>query len=156
MFDELSVTQGQHILFVGVGTGADLDILSSSAVKITAIELASARAKVTLEMNIRFIEMDAQNLVFYEQTFDLVVASLILAVVPDANRCMDEIVRVMKEEGTVIIFDKFEPDKGRTSIFGKILRPIISILETDIGRNFQSIIQPYNEKLQIQQDLCYV
>lgn len=96
--------------------------------------------------------MDAQNLDFSEQTFDLVVANLILSVVPDANRCMGEIFRVTKCEGTIMIFDKFEPDNGKRYISKILLCPLVSILGTDIGRNLQRIIQPHKEKLQIQQD----
>lgn len=60
VFDELPITQDQHILFVGVGTGADLDFFSTSGVKITAIDisvpmLALARARVTAEMDISFV-----------------------------------------------------------------------------------------------------
>ncbi|GAB6988722.1 hypothetical protein JCM16418A_07720 [Paenibacillus pini] len=36
---------------------------------------------------IKFLEMDEQNMVFEEELFDYVVASLILSVVPDANKC---------------------------------------------------------------------
>ncbi|MEK5400533.1 class I SAM-dependent methyltransferase [Paenibacillus sp. FSL K6-2859] len=157
VFEELSLRQGQHILFVGVGTGADLEFFHTSGIKITAIDisasmLAMAKAKVNQHMDINFIEMDAQQLQFQEQTFDIVVANLILSVVPDANQCMGEIVRVTKEQGTIVIFDKFEPDKGKPSLFKKLLRPVISLLGTDIGRNFQSIVQPFYEKLQIKQN----
>ncbi|CAM4501854.1 class I SAM-dependent methyltransferase [Paenibacillus typhae] len=157
VFEGLSVTQGQHVLFVGVGTGADLEYFNTLGVKITAIDLspsmlASARARVSTEMDIRFIEMDAQSLDFPEQTFDLVIASLILSVVPDAKRCMGEISRVTKGEGTVLIFDKFETVKGKLSISKKLLRPLVSLLGTDIGRSFQEIIQPFNDQLKIHQD----
>lgn len=157
VFEELSLRQDQQILFVGVGTGADLDFFHTTGIKITAIDisasmLALARAKVNHEMNITFIEMDAQKLQFPEQSFDIVVANLILSVVPDTNQCMAEIVKVTKPRGTIVIFDKFEPDKGKPSLFKKLFRPLISLLGTDIGRNFQSIVQPYNNKLQIKQN----
>ncbi|MNR64823.1 hypothetical protein D3C85_1876010 [compost metagenome] len=72
MFEELSLRRGEHILFVGVGTGADLDFFHRPGIQITAIDisasmLALAKAKVTSEMNINFIEMDAQALEFSEQ-----------------------------------------------------------------------------------------
>lgn len=157
VFEEVSLRRGEHILFVGVGTGADLDFFHRPGIQITAIDisasmLALAKAKVTSEMNINFIEMDAQALEFPEQTFDIVVANLILSVVPDANQCMKEIVRVTKEQGTIVIFDKFESNKGKPSLFKKLLRPIISLMGTDIGINFQDIVLPYNYKLQISEN----
>jgi len=48
-------------------------------------------------------------MVFEDESFDYVVASLILSVVPDANKCFQEITRVLKHEGKIIIFDKFAP-----------------------------------------------
>ncbi|WDZ55090.1 class I SAM-dependent methyltransferase [Paenibacillus polymyxa] len=158
VFEELSLREGQHILFVGVGTGADLDFFHTPGIEITAIDisssmLAQAKNKVNSKMNINFIEMDAQQLEFPEQTFDIVVANLILSVVPDAHQCMGEIVKVTKEKGTIVVFDKFESGNRETSLFKKILRPIISLLGTDIGRNFQSIVQPYSDKLKVKENV---
>ncbi|WP_327204665.1 class I SAM-dependent methyltransferase [Paenibacillus terrae] len=157
VFEELSLRQGQHILFVGVGTGADLNFFQVPEIKITAIDissamLAQAKTKANSEMDINFIEMDVQKLEFPEQTFDIVVANLILSVVPDANQCMGEIIKVTKEKGIILIFDKFESNNGKPPLFRKILRPFISLLGTDIGRNSQNILEPYIDKLQIRQN----
>jgi len=89
--------------------------------------------------------MDAQNMVFEDESFDYVVASLILSVVPDANKCFQEITRVLKHEGKIIIFDKFAPKYKKLSLLKVLLRPIISVLGTDIGRSlkkkFQKILE---------------
>ena len=60
--------------------------------------------------------MDAQNMDFEDESFDYVVASLILSVVPDANKCFHEISRVLKYEGKIIIFDKFAPKNKKLSL----------------------------------------
>ena len=71
-------------MFVGVGTGADLELINYSDLDITAIDyspdmLGKARKKFK-NSTITFLEMDAQNMQFDNESFDYVIASLILSV----------------------------------------------------------------------------
>lgn len=146
----------QKILFVGVGTGADLELINYSDLDITAIDyspdmLGKAKTKFK-DSTIKFLEMDAQNMIFEDEVFDYVVASLILSVVPDANKCFQEITRVLKHEGKIIIFDKFAPKNKKLSLLKVLLRPIISVLGTDIGRSFEEIIPKNNKSLKVEED----
>lgn len=146
----------QKILFVGVGTGADLELINYSDLDITAIDyspdmLGKAKTKFK-DSTIKFLEMDAQNMIFEDEVFDYVVASLILSVVPDANKCFQEITRVLKHEGKIIIFDKFAPKNKKLSLLKVLLRPIISVLGTDIGRSFEEIIPNNNKSLKVEED----
>lgn len=146
----------QKILFVGVGTGADLELINYSEFDITAIDYSPdmlAQAKIKFkDSTIKFLEMDAQNMVFEDESFDYVVASLILSVVPDANKCFREMTRVLKQEGKIIVFDKFVPKNKKLSPLKALLRPIISILGTDIGRSFEEIIPKNDRNLKIEED----
>ncbi|AKF95788.1 class I SAM-dependent methyltransferase [Brevibacillus laterosporus] len=158
VFEDLVLPKKQQVLFVGIGTGADLCFFTEQDIQITAIDispsmLSQAKEKTNKKMNIQFLEMDAQHLAFSDQSFDMVVANLILSVVPDANQCMKEIIRVTKERGTIIIFDKFEPKNKKLSLKKRLLRPVISLLGTDIGRNFEVIVKPYKEQIIVQQDI---
>ncbi|MBG9789643.1 class I SAM-dependent methyltransferase [Brevibacillus laterosporus] len=158
VFEGLVLHKGQHILFVGIGTGADLCFFTEQDIQITAIDispsmLTQAKEKANKKMNIQFLEMDAQHLAFPDQSFDMIVANLILSVVPDANQCMKEIIRVTKKKGTIVFFDKFEPINKKLSFSKRLLRPVISVLGTDIGRNFETIIKPYNEQIIVQGDV---
>lgn len=96
--------------------------------------------------------MDAQNMIFEDKTFDYIVVSLILSVVPDANKCFQEMTRVLKQEGKIIFFDKFVPKNKRLSLPKVLLRPIISVLGTDIGRSFEEIIPKNNKSLKVEED----
>ncbi|WP_249898915.1 class I SAM-dependent methyltransferase [Paenibacillus sp. PK3_47] len=113
--------------------------------------LAEARSKVKEGGNINFLEMDAPDLRFEDAAFDVVIANLILSVVLDAERCMQEIVRVIGSGGKIVIFDKFAPD-GHMSPVIKVLRPLISVLGTDIGRDFNLLILPRKGQLTINED----
>ena len=45
--------------------------------------------------------------VFADESFDYIVASLILSMVPNENKCFEEMIRVLKKDGRILIFDKF-------------------------------------------------
>ncbi|WP_338753616.1 class I SAM-dependent methyltransferase [Bacillus sp. FJAT-52991] len=157
IFQAMPFNDKQNILFVGVGTGADLELINSSNLDITAIDyspdmLEKARAKFK-NSKIKFLEMDAQNMEFDNESFDYVVASLILSVVPDENKCFQEMTRVLKQEGKIIIFDKFIPKNKKLSLPKMLLRPIISLLGTDIGRSFEEIFLKNNQNIKIEEDI---
>ena len=144
-------------MFVGVGTGADLELVNYSDLDITAIDYSPdmlGKAKTKFEgSTIKFLEMDAQNMDFENESFDYVVASLILSVVPDANKCFQEITRVLKYEGKIIIFDKFAPKNKKLSLIKVLLRPIIEVLGTDIGRSFEELITKKNKSIKVEEDI---
>lgn len=139
----------QRILFVGVGTGADLELLDHTQFHITAIDYSSdmlQKAKDKFKDNkIEFIQMDALQMNFAENNFDAVVASLILSVVPDPDRCMKEMIRVLKPQGSMIIFDKFSSSK--ISLIKRMVRPFVKILGTDIGVKFENLYEQNHEAI---------
>ena len=88
---------------VGCSTGIQTRILSehfqnSFGVDIdkSAIQYAN---KFLAKENLRFIEGDSMNLPFTDGFFDVVVCTHVYEHVPDANRLMDEIYRVLKPDG---------------------------------------------------------
>ena len=120
IFQSITFNEKQKILFVGVGTGADLELVNYSDLDITAIDYSPdmlGKAKIKFkDSTINFLEMDAQNMEFENESFDYVIASLILSVVPDANKSLEEMTRVLKQEGRIIIFDKFAPKNKKLSL----------------------------------------
>ncbi|MEK4521726.1 class I SAM-dependent methyltransferase [Psychrobacillus sp. FSL W7-1457] len=155
IFQSITFDNKQKILFVGVGTGADLELVNYSDLDITAIDYSPdmlGKAKTKFKgSTIKFLEMDAQNMDFENKSFDYVVASLILSVVPDANKCFQEITRVLKYEGKIIIFDKFAPKNKKLSLTKVLLRPIIEVLGTDIGRSFEELIP--EKSIKVEEDI---
>lgn len=157
MFLDKKFNRNQKILFVGIGTGADLEVIDHRELNITAIDysnemLDKAREKFN-DSSIQFIKMDAQNLELADNQFDIVVASLILSVVPDANKCLKEMIRVLNKDGEIIIFDKFSPKGKALSPFKRILRPLIKFLGTDIGLNFESLYENQKDTISVKEDL---
>ena len=156
IFQEIPFIGEQKILYVGIGTGADLEIINYVDYDITAIDfspdmLAIAKSKFK-HSSINFLEMDAQKLLFEDDTFDYIVASLLLSVVPDENKCFQEMLRVLKKEGKILIFDKFAPKNQKSTLPKKLFRPFISMLGTDIGRSFEELINQNSERIKIEKD----
>ena len=115
IFRDINLKQGSKVLLVGVGTGADLPYFLNRGYQITAIDYSLDMLNVAKERykdsSINFLQMDAQHLAFEDDSFDFVVASLILSVVPDPKRSLIEIVRApriswggeIKEGGTQVL-----------------------------------------------------
>lgn len=157
VFQDILFEPEQRVLFVGVGTGIDLAFIPHEDLHITAIDyseemIQKAKAKYP-NASIQFLQMDAQELEFEQNSFDLVVASLILSVVPDPNKTLEEIIRVTKHEGGILIFDKFKPENKSLSIGKKLIRPLVKILGTDIGLSFESVYKSVKNQCQIHEDL---
>lgn len=149
--------EGQKVLFVGVGTGAELEVIDHIKLQITAIDyspemLNKAKAKF-VDSSIDFLEMDAQQLRFRNESFDVVVGSLIVSVVPNPSKSIEEMIRVLKANGKIIIFDKFTPKYGKVSLVKRRIRPIIARFGTDIGLNFEQLISNYINMVEVNEDV---
>jgi len=156
VFSDISLNEGSKILFVGVGTGADLPYFMDRGYEITAIDFSSDMLNVAIEKYkdapIRFLKMDAQNLEFENNSFDFIVASLILSVVPQPKQTLSEMVRVLKKNRSFLVFDKFVPKDHMGNMKQIVLRPIIKILGTDIGLDFYELFKTVENKSEITKD----
>lgn len=106
----------KKVLISGVGTGLDLPHLPTLH-HYTALDFNPAmlsRAKVRKEkLDVEFILGDSMDLPFADAQFDHVVLHLIVAVVPEPQKCLSEAARVLKPGGTILLFDKFlHPHQG--------------------------------------------
>jgi phosphatidylethanolamine/phosphatidyl-N-methylethanolamine N-methyltransferase len=99
-----------RVLLNGIGTGLDLPHLAPGhtyvATDLTAAMLDRARRR-NAAVAIRFVQANSLALPFADATFDHAVLHLILAVVPDPERCLAETARVLRAGGSVLILDKF-------------------------------------------------
>ncbi|MFK9094130.1 class I SAM-dependent methyltransferase [Bacillus salipaludis] len=156
IFKDLPLEKGSKVLFVGVGTGADIPFFLNKGYDITAIDYSADMLKVAKEKypdpTINFKEMDAQRMEFSDESYDFIVASLILSVVPDPEKTLNEIVRVLKKDGSFLIFDKFVLKNKKMTKKQKILRPIVKFLGTDIGLDFYEIYRVVENKCILIQD----
>jgi phosphatidylethanolamine/phosphatidyl-N-methylethanolamine N-methyltransferase len=130
------IQPGQRVLVCGCGTGLDLPLLPRG-IEIDAVDLSSrmieqARLK-SAGLAIHLQTMDAQNLDFPDATFDVVVLHLIIAIVPDPLRALQEAARVLKPGGRIALFDKYYDGPGQPRLIRRLLNPLMRALGTDIN-----------------------
>lgn len=109
----------RRVLLSGIGTGLDLPLLPGMH-RYTALDfnhsmLARARPRGEI-LDVEFVLGDSMSLPFADAQFDHVVLHLIIAVVPEPQRCLSEAARVLKPGGTILLFDKFLQPQQRAPL----------------------------------------
>jgi phosphatidylethanolamine/phosphatidyl-N-methylethanolamine N-methyltransferase len=110
---------GGRILEVGVGTGISLPDYSSKnkiyGVDISPTMLRKAQDRVR-EFGLKHVEglavMDAANLQFADNSFDVVVAQYVVTTVPDPEGTLDEFARVLRPGGEIILVSRVGAEAG--------------------------------------------
>ena len=150
--DSLDLQKSQSLLIVGAGTGLDLVFLPND-VSISATDITPAmvsrivkRAK-SLGQDVDAKIMDGQLLKLPDESYDVVILHLILAVIPDPIACIKEVERVLKPGGKVAVYDKFRPQNTRISTGRKLLNYLTNFLATDITRDFETMLEQTNFKV---------
>lgn len=102
----------QRVLEVGVGTGKNLPFYSDEA-NAFGIELSEGMfAKATKRIwqrQMKLTQADVQSLPFRDNTFDVVVATFVFCSVPDPVRGFREVLRVLKEDGQLLLLEHVLP-----------------------------------------------
>lgn len=135
---------GGSVLEVGVGTGLALRHYDRR-VRVTGIDysaemLDKARAKVAaerLDHVAALHRMDARSLDFPDASFDHVAAMHVISVVPDPERVMSEIARVVRPGGSVVIVNHFARETGALALAERIAAPLADLLgwHSDFARS---------------------
>jgi ubiquinone/menaquinone biosynthesis C-methylase UbiE len=118
------------VLEVGVGTGKNLQYYPDG-VNITAIDFSERmleKAKEKAEKynkNIKLILMDAQEMKFTDNTFDIVVTTCVFCSVPDPIKGLKEMRRVCKPNGKIIMIEHVRSEKKVLGLIMDILNPIV-------------------------------
>lgn len=134
---------GLKILLPGIGTGLDCPWLPPGN-DYTGLDLTRAMLERLECPHIFRVEGDSQNLPFADQTFDVVVLHLILAVSPQPRSCLSESVRVLKPGGSLLILDKFlQP--GRAAPLRRLVSPLLGLLATRTDVELEPLLQRHVE-----------
>jgi phosphatidylethanolamine/phosphatidyl-N-methylethanolamine N-methyltransferase len=142
--ESLDLKPGERVLLVGVGTGADLELLPGG-IKAVGIDLSPemlARCRSRLPLpgrEVTLIQGDAQKMLAEESAFDAIIFNLILSVIPDPVACLRENLRSLKPAGRAVVFDKFLPYGGHITSGHRFLNGFSTLFGTDITRRFEEI-----------------
>ena len=139
----LDLKPGERLLIPGVGTGLDLPYLPVD-IYVTAIDLSLemlVRARDKGWNSEKLSMMDGQLLAFPDRYFDVVLLNLILSVVPDGKKALEEAWRVLRPGGRVVVFDKFLPEGARLTVLRELVGGLIRRLGTDPNRRFSDMVR---------------
>ena len=107
-----------RVLDVGIGTGLELPLFAPDQ-RVTGIDLAEPMLRRARDKAARgsgnvdgLLVMDAARLAFPDRCFDAVIAPYVLSVVPDPHAMLDEIARVVKPGGDVVMVNHFGASGG--------------------------------------------
>jgi len=101
---------GGKLLEAGVGTGKNIEYYPDNT-EIYAIDfsdkmLEKARNKVNeLQKSVHLMQMDIEDLNFPDKNFDIIVSSCVFCSVPDPVRGLEELKRVCKNDGKIIMLE---------------------------------------------------
>lgn len=109
----MELRPGERVLEVGVGTGITTSIYPRhcevTGIDVSAEMLEKARERVARKGldHVRLFRMDAAELEFPDDAFDVVHAAYVMSVVADPLRVAREMVRVCRPGGRVVILNHF-------------------------------------------------
>ena len=115
---------GGRVLDVGVGTGLELPMFGPN-VRITGIDLCEPMLEIARKrvqtLNLGNVDdllvMDAMDLKFPDASFDAVIGPYVLTVVPEPERTLDEMARVVKPGGDIILSNHIGAESGPVAVF---------------------------------------
>jgi ubiquinone/menaquinone biosynthesis C-methylase UbiE len=114
LYEKAELKNKMKILDVGCGTGAiTFDIAQITEGEVIGVDIDSEKLKDAKKAlsdvpNILLIEADATNLPFENDSFDLVVFTLVIMHIKDQQIALNEMARVTKRGG--IVLATLEPD----------------------------------------------
>ena len=125
-FDRLAVAPGDRILDMGCGPGRhtcaawELDRVVSVGADLNPADLEQAQSRLDYHRKLgahgggvcALAAADITNLPFASESFDLVICSEVLEHIPDHERAMEELVRVLKPgKNLVVSVPRYFPER---------------------------------------------
>jgi phosphatidylethanolamine/phosphatidyl-N-methylethanolamine N-methyltransferase len=125
----MDIQPGERVLEVGVGTGINLSLYPKNCT-VTGIDfsgsmLEKARERATRKgiRNMRLLQMDAGDLKFADDSFDIVYAPYLISVVPDPVKVAQEMHRVCRPGGRIIFLNHFLSPNAVLSRLERMISP---------------------------------
>lgn len=125
----MNIQPGERVLEVGVGTGINLSLYPKQC-SVIGIDFSSSMLEKGRERaarkgirNVRLLQMDAADLKFADDSFDIVYAPYLISVVPDPVRVAQEMHRVCRAGGRIIFLNHFLSPNPLLSRIERLISP---------------------------------
>jgi phosphatidylethanolamine/phosphatidyl-N-methylethanolamine N-methyltransferase len=128
--DRMALVPGARILEVGVGTGANICLYPADCrvvgidLSVPMLEKAHDRVAHRGAQHVSLLRMDAADLKFFDNTFDIVYAPYLISVVPDPVRVVQEMCRVCRPGGRILILNHFLSPHPVVSRVERLISPL--------------------------------
>jgi phosphatidylethanolamine/phosphatidyl-N-methylethanolamine N-methyltransferase len=126
----MGIKPADRVLEVGVGTGINVDLYPADCA-VTGIDLSSSMLEKARERvarrgvrNVRLLQMDAANLKFADDSFDIVYAPYVISVVPDPVAVTREMRRVCRPGGRIVILNHFRSSNPLMARIERMISPL--------------------------------
>ncbi|MCX7761213.1 MAG: class I SAM-dependent methyltransferase [Candidatus Kryptonium sp.] len=135
----LNLVSGDKILEIGAGTGLNIPVYPDGK-EIVCIEPKFGMIKKAIkraekhEKKVYFVCSEVETLPFKSETFDVVFATFVFCEVKDPEGGFNEILRVLKSGGKLILLEHVRPNGKIISKVFDIGNKITSILGENINR----------------------
>jgi len=132
---EISELIGQaegRVLEIGAGTGANLAFYGAAVQEVVGIEPVAAMldkarqvvAKVNHDFPVNLQVGDARELPFADNSFDSVVACLVFCTIPQPEKAVKEMYRVLKPGGKMVFYEHVASSRPRIHAWQKRINPL--------------------------------
>src|SRR6266508_677622 len=132
--ERMGIRPGDRVLEVGVGTGINAALYPSDC-SVTGVDFSSsmlekARERVARKgvRNVRLLRMDAADMKFADDSFDIVYAPYVISVVPDPVAVTREMHRVCRPGGRIVILNHFRSQNRVGAWMERIIAPAAKYL----------------------------
>ncbi len=136
------------ILEVGIGSGASLEYYPKDAdvtgidFSIGMLELAKKKSKLLDIKNITLLDMDIENMSFEDETFDSVFSSCVFCTVPNPEKGIAEVYRVLKPGGKAVFIEHMRSENEIINLALRFLNIFTKlILGTSLIRETEKTIR---------------
>jgi phosphatidylethanolamine/phosphatidyl-N-methylethanolamine N-methyltransferase len=147
LHQKMQCTANHKVLEVGIGTGISL-IDYPQDTQVTGIDispemLAQAEQKVAEHnrKNVTLHIMDAESMSFADNSFDKIALMYVATVVPNPQKMMNEVRRVCKPGGQILILNHFSDSKKWMRPIELLLSPLANILGWEANLSINDFIR---------------
>jgi len=125
----MGIKSGDRVLEVGVGTGINAGLYPRDCA-VTGVDLSDsmlekARDRIARKgvRNVRLLEMDAADMKFADESFDIVYAPYLISVVPDPLAVAREMRRVCRRGGKIVFLNHFRSPNPLLAWIERVISP---------------------------------